>query len=51
MASTKVAQPSGEGLRAYYHAKIKELEMQIRDKQHNLMRLEAQRNSLNTKGN
>ena len=40
----------GEGLRAYYQAKIEELEIQARDKQHNLRRLEAQRNDLNTKG-
>lgn len=51
MATAKVAQPTGEGLRSYYKSKIEELEIQIRDKQHNLMRLEAQRNSLNTKGN
>ena len=40
----------GEGLKAYYQAKIEELEIQARDKQHNLRRLEAQRNDLNTKG-
>jgi 26S proteasome regulatory subunit T6 len=40
----------GEGLKAYYKAKIEELEIQARDKQHNLRRLEAQRNELNTKG-
>ena len=40
----------GEGLKAYYKAKIEELEIQARDKQHNLRRLEAQRNDLNTKG-
>jgi hypothetical protein len=42
--------PAGEGLRAYYQAKIEELEIQIRDKSHNLRRMEAQRNELNTKG-
>lgn len=31
-------------------AKIEELEIQCRDKQHNLRRLEAQRNEVNTKG-
>lgn len=31
-------------------AKIEELEIQCRDKQHNLRRLEAQRNEINTKG-
>jgi 26S proteasome regulatory subunit T6 len=41
---------TGEGLRAYYKAKIEELEIQIRDKQHNLRRMEAQRNELNSKG-
>lgn len=40
----------GEGLSSYYRAKIEELEIQARDKQHNLRRLEAQRNELNTKG-
>lgn len=40
----------GEGLRNYYKAKIEELEIQARDKQHNLRRLEAQRNELNTRG-
>ena len=40
----------GEGLRAYYKAKIEELEILAKDKQHNLHRLEAQRNELNTKG-
>ena len=40
----------GEGLKSYYRAKIEELEIQARDKQHNLRRLEAQRNDLNTKG-
>ena len=40
----------GEGLSSYYKAKIEELEIQARDKQHNLRRLEAQRNELNTKG-
>lgn len=41
---------TGEGLRAYYKGKIEELEMQMREKQHNLRRMEAQRNELNTKG-
>lgn len=38
------------GLRSYYRAKIEELELQCRDKQLNLRRLEAQRNDYNTKG-
>ena len=40
----------GDGLKSYYKAKIEELEIMARDKQHNLRRLEAQRNELNTKG-
>ncbi|KAK9828723.1 hypothetical protein WJX72_001719 [[Myrmecia] bisecta] len=44
-----MGRPAGEGLRSYYKAKIEELEIQARDKQHNLRRLEAQRNELNTK--
>jgi 26S proteasome regulatory subunit T6 len=41
---------SGEGLNDYYKGKIEELEIAVRDKTHNLRRLEAQRNDLNTKG-
>lgn len=40
----------GDGLKSYYRAKIEELEILCRDKQHNMRRLEAQRNELNTKG-
>ena len=40
----------GDGLKKYYKTKIEELEILTRDKQHNLRRLEAQRNELNTKG-
>lgn len=47
--ATKVARP-GVGLGDYYRAKIEELEVRIRDRQHNLSRMEAQRNELNTKG-
>ena len=46
----KMGRPVGEGLRSYYKAKIEELEIQARDKQHNLRRLEGQRNDLNGKG-
>eukprot|EP00798_Chlamydomonas_sp_ICE-L_P030891 gene30891-35938_t len=38
----------GEGLKGYYKTKIEELELLIKDKSHNLRRLEAQRNELNT---
>ena len=41
---------TGEGLRAYYKGKIEDLEIQIREKQQNLWRMEAQRNDLNLKG-
>lgn len=40
----------GEGLRRYYKAKIEELELQVKEKTHNLRRLEAQRNELNSQG-
>lgn len=38
------------GLTYYYDAKIEGVEHKIRDKKHNLRRLEAQRNELNTQG-
>jgi len=41
---------TGAGLKDYYKGKIEELEIAVRDKAHNLRRLEAQRNDLNTKG-
>ena len=41
---------TGDGLKDYYKGKIEELEIAVRDKAHNLRRLEAQRNDLNTKG-
>ncbi len=40
----------GDGLKGYYRAKIEELELQVKDKTHNLRRLEAQRNELNSHG-
>jgi hypothetical protein len=46
----EMGNPAGDGLRAYYRGKIEDLEIQIRDKQHNLRRMEAQRNELNAKG-
>lgn len=44
------AAEAGHGLRNYYKGKIEELELQIKDRSHNLRRLEAQRNELNTQG-
>lgn len=35
---------------SYYKSKIEALELLIKDKTHNLRRLEAQRNELNTQG-
>ncbi len=40
----------GLGLKGYYKGKIEELELLIKDKGHNLRRLEAQRNELNASG-
>lgn len=40
----------GHGLRDYYRGKIEELEIAIKEKQHNLRRIEAQRNELNSRG-
>ncbi|KFM24966.1 26S protease regulatory subunit 8-like protein A [Auxenochlorella protothecoides] len=44
-----MVKPTGEGLRAYYTSKIEDLEIEIRDRQHALQRMQAQRNDLNTK--
>jgi 26S proteasome regulatory subunit T6 len=40
----------GDGLKGYYKGKIEELELLIKEKTHNLRRLEAQRNEFNTQG-
>lgn len=48
--SAKQATKQGEGLRQYYLQHIHELQLQVRQKTHNLNRLEAQRNELNSKG-
>jgi 26S proteasome regulatory subunit T6 len=44
------AEGGGEGLRQYYLQHIHDLQLQIRQKTHNLNRLEAQRNDLNSRG-
>ena len=46
----KMGRAVGDGLRTYYKGKIEELELLIKDKGHNLRRLEAQRNELNASG-
>jgi hypothetical protein len=40
----------GETVTSFFLSKINELELNIKDKSHNLRRLEAQRNELNTQG-
>ena len=40
---------SSPGIQSYYHSKINELEVVVRNKERNLVRLEAQRNELNGK--
>ena len=47
--SAKAAK-QGEGFRQYYLQHIHELQLQVRQKTHNLNRLEAQRNELNSRG-
>ncbi|KAM7461117.1 hypothetical protein LguiA_029238 [Lonicera macranthoides] len=46
--TTKAKQ--GEGLRQYYLQHIHDLQLQVRRKTHNLNRLEAKRNDLNSRG-
>lgn len=48
--SAKLASKQGEGLRSYYVRRIHELQLLVRQKSHNLNRLEAQRNELNSRG-
>lgn len=50
MGAERPLVPAGEGLRAYYRSKIEQLELLCRQKQHDLHRMEAQRNELNSKG-
>lgn len=40
----------GEGLRQYYLRRIHDLQLQVRRSTHDLQRLEAQRNDLNSRG-
>jgi 26S proteasome regulatory subunit T6 len=49
-AAGKGRSGGGEGLRQYYLQHIHDLQLQIRQKTHNLNRLEAQRNGLNSRG-
>ena len=48
--SAKAVENQGEGLRHYYLQHIHDLQLQVRHKTHNLNRLEAQRNELNSRG-
>ncbi|GJN19293.1 hypothetical protein PR202_gb06553 [Eleusine coracana subsp. coracana] len=48
-AAGKGRSGGGEGLRQYYLQHIHDLQLQIRQKTHNLNRLEAQRNDLNSR--
>lgn len=40
----------GEGLRQYYQQRIQDMQLLVRQKVHDLQRLEAQRNDLNGRG-
>lgn len=40
----------GEGLRQYYQQRIQDVQLLVRQKVHDLQRLEAQRNDLNGRG-
>ena len=46
----KNGRPYGGGITAYYQAKIEAAEITINEKTQNLRRLEAQRNTLNARG-
>lgn len=48
--SSRHAVKTGEGLRQYYLQHIHDAQLQVRQKSHNLNRLEAQRNELNSRG-
>ena len=47
---TAKTKQQGEGLKMYYLQHIQDLQLQVRQKNHNLNRLEAQRNDLNSRG-
>lgn len=47
---TAKTKQQGEGLKQYYLQHIHDLQLQVRQKAHNLNRLEAQRNDLNSRG-
>ncbi|MFQ6642500.1 hypothetical protein Gotur_018658 [Gossypium turneri] len=49
MCTAKSGAKQGEGLRQYYLQHIHELQLNLRQKTHNLNRLEAQRNELNSR--
>lgn len=44
------ASGGGEGLRQYYQQRIQDMQLLVRQKFHDLQRLEAQRNDLNARG-
>jgi hypothetical protein len=46
----KQAAGEGAGLTWVFQQKVEQLELQVKEKTHNLRRLEAQRNELNTQG-
>lgn len=48
--SARNMKQQGEGLRQYYIQHIHDVQLQVRQKSHNLHRLEAQRNDLNSRG-
>lgn len=49
-SSKHMSTKQGEGLKQYYQQHIHDAQLQVRHKTHNLNRLEAQRNELNSRG-